>query len=292
MAGANRKSTSNRAAALSNSQIMQRALAAGLVNTPGGFRRPEFVHLVRPDQIVVNRAGISHLLNRETFALTEAPAKEVAQKSPADQSRGWAAWAVWNNQTGQPIDSFRTTWIVPPPPATQSGQLVYLFNGLQNPGGTEILQPVLQWGVSGAGGGNFWSVASWHVDSQNQAYCTPAVRVNTGDVLSGIMTQTAVFSDGTHNYNCQFQGLPDTSLMALGLTELTAAEQTLEAYGITGTGDYPAAPCVKMSQIAIDAGGNQPSVTWQEATMQNPLYGEHAAVVSNSNPGGEVDLFY
>jgi hypothetical protein len=250
------------------------------------------VHLVRPDQVIVNRAGISHLMDRNTFALAEEPTKQIAKKEPADQSGGWATWATWNNQTGQPIDSFVTAWVVPPPPATQSGQLVYLFNGLQNPAGSEILQPVLQWGVSGAGGGNFWTVSSWHVDSQNHAYCTPSIPVNPGDLMSGIMTQTAALSDGTLNYNCQFEGLPATSLMALGLPELTAAEETLEAYGLTGAGDYPAVASTKMTQIGLTVGGNRTSLTWQAATMQNPLYGEHTVVPSNANPGGEVDLFY
>ena len=39
---------------------------------------------------------------------------------------------------------------------------IFLFNGIQN--STSIYQPVLQWGPSAAGGGNFWTVASWYVD--------------------------------------------------------------------------------------------------------------------------------
>jgi hypothetical protein len=274
------------------SAIMKKALADGLISTPGGFRKPSFVHLVRPNQSVVKRGGVSHLMDMATASLVETPADQVAPKDPANQAGGWSTWATWNNQTGTAISLLSTTWVVPPPPVTQSGQLIYLFNGLQNPAGSEILQPVLQWGTSGAGGGSFWSIASWHVDSNNQAFCTPSIAVNPGDVLTGIMIQVAVYSDGTRNYNCQFQGIAGTSLMALGMVELTAAEQTLEAYGLTGQGDYPATPSTAMAQIELQVGGNPAPVAWTPYSMQSPAYGEHTTVVSNATPGGEVNLFY
>ncbi|MGO8756517.1 MAG: hypothetical protein ACLQG3_00180 [Terracidiphilus sp.] len=276
----------------SRSTILKEALARGLINTPGGFRRPIFVHIVRANQSVVKRGGVSHLMDMATAVLSGGPADLVAPKDPADQSGGWSTWATWNNQTGKSISSFATTWTVPPAPGKLGSQLVYLFNGLQNPAGSEILQPVLQWGVSGAGGGNFWSVASWHVDSNGHAYCTPTIQVNPGDVLTGAMTEVAVFSDGTRNYKCEFQGIAATSLMALGMAQLTAAEETLEAYGLDDPADYPQTPFTAMAQIDIQAGGNPVPVNWTPNTMTDPLYGEHAVIVNNANPGGEVNLYY
>ena len=65
-----------------------------------------------------------------------------------------------------------TEWTVPPAPATQNGQTIFLFPGIQN--STMIYQPVLQWGPSAAGGGNYWAVASWYVDGQGgHSFCTP-----------------------------------------------------------------------------------------------------------------------
>ena len=274
------------------SDLMRTALAQGYLSTPGGFRKPSFVHIVRPNQSVVKRGGVSHLMDMVTSALVEPPATEIAQLNPANQSGGWVTWASWNNGTATSISSFSTSWRVPPLPATQSGQLVYLFNGLQNPAGKEILQPVLQWGSSGAGGGNFWSIASWHADSNGQAFCTPSVPVNPGDLLTGIMTEVAVFNDGTRNYKCEFAKMAGTSLMALGMPELTAAEQTLEAYGITGQGDYPAAPSTAMTQIDLQVGGNPAPLASTASSMQNPQYGERTNIASDATPGGEVDLYY
>ena len=57
-----------------------------------------------------------------------------------------------------------------PAPATRSRQTIFLFNGIQNTGANfGILQPVLQYGSSAAGGGAFWSIASWYVTSGGQA---------------------------------------------------------------------------------------------------------------------------
>jgi len=231
-------------------------------------------------------------MNLTNGQLTGSSEGGIAARNPADQSGGWVTWASWRNATGSAISSFSTSWVVPAPPAAPAGQLVYLFNGLQNATGSEILQPVLQWGSSGAGGGPFWSIASWHVDSQGHAYCTPSTPVNPGDLLTGMMTMTGAFNDGTHNYRCEFVGVAGTALMALGTPELTDAEETLEAYGVTAQAEYPGGPSTAMSQIDLQVGGNAAQPAWVSNTMQNPLYGENALIVSNASPGGEVDLCY
>jgi hypothetical protein len=98
---------------------------------------------------------------------------------------GWIAYTYWNNGTGKSITSFKTRWVVPPAPVNDDGQLIYLFNGIQNYGyNYGILQPVLQWGASPAGGGSYWAVASWYVTSLGAAFYTPAVKVNPGDTLN------------------------------------------------------------------------------------------------------------
>ena len=37
---------------------------------------------------------------------------------------GWIAYAYWTNNSGHPVSSFSTTWVVPPPPATNHGQTI------------------------------------------------------------------------------------------------------------------------------------------------------------------------
>jgi hypothetical protein len=47
-----------------------------------------------------------------------------------------------------------------------------------------------------------------------------------------------------------------------------------------------------MTQIDLQIMGNPAPLAWTGNIMQNPEYGEHANVVSNVTPGGEVDLFF
>jgi hypothetical protein len=106
------------------------------------------------------------MMNLATKAVKDFPRLDVSALEYPALGSGWIAYTYWNNGTGNSITSFETTWEVPPPPASDSGQLIYLFNGIQNYGSNYgILQPVLQWGTSPAGGGPYWAVASWYVTS-------------------------------------------------------------------------------------------------------------------------------
>src|SRR5271170_7064316 len=105
--------------------LIQTALLNGLVSTPGGFRKRSQVHLVRPGESVIKRAGASFVMNLATGQLAGSSEIGVAARDPADQAGGWVTWANWQNATGTAISSFATTWIVPPVPTAPASQLVY-----------------------------------------------------------------------------------------------------------------------------------------------------------------------
>ncbi len=187
------------------------------------------------------------------------------------------------------MSSFSTQWVVPPAPIAEDGQVIFLFNGIQNE--TMIYQPVLQWGVSAAGGGNYWAVASWYADGQGgQAFHTDLVRVNPGDLLTGVMTLTGQ-SGGNFSYNCQFDGIANTSLPIQNVQQLTWCVETLEAYGIKGAPDYPVTFRVPMRAIDIKTGTTTPAVNWAPSNTVTDC-GQHALVVDNSGSNGEVDLCF
>jgi len=130
--------------------------ADDLVIAPGGPKRRRDVHLIKPRQ-------------QALFGAKSAiPLRRRDEPGPPDMAN-WITCAWWTNTTGGPIESFVTTWTVPPDPATKGSQLLYLFNGLEPADGQMILQPVLQWGDSGFDEdnvnrtGQFWTVASWLV---------------------------------------------------------------------------------------------------------------------------------
>jgi hypothetical protein len=162
-----------------------------LVLTPGGYRHPSLVHYVPANHAIHRKDGKQQLLNLATQVATDV---EEFTPYPGDVpgfGTGWIAYAHWLNTTGQPITNLRTIWKVPPAPTTQSGQIIFLFNGIDPTNPSDgILQPVLQWGISAAGGGPYWAVASWYVGGDGHAFHTTPIRVNTGDTVVGVMKAT------------------------------------------------------------------------------------------------------
>jgi len=273
-------------------------MADELVLTPGGLRPLSLVRQVEEGQVVLAVNGVAHAVeaaDRENFMSSVALNENVAEitlqhEQTAALGSGWIAYAYWNNGTGNPIGYFTTNWTVPPEPATQSGQTIFLFNGIQNSGNNfGILQPVLQWGFSAAGGGPYWSVANWYVTSGGQALYTPLVQVNAGDNLTGIMDWTAQ-SGGGFSYTSAFQGI-GAVLTVENIAELTWANETLEAYGITQCSDYPAVAGTALTAILIQTAAGYPQLNWTPVNQVTDC-GQHADVASNDNPGGEVDISY
>ena len=149
---------------------------------------------------------------------------------------------------------------------------------------------MLQWGPSAAGGGAYWSVASWYVTSGGQAFHTNLVRVNPGDTLIGVMTLTGQ-SGSQLSYASEFEGIANTRLPVQNIAELTGCNETLEAYGIDACGNYPDAPLAQFTEINIRTGAAAPAITWTPVNQVTDC-GQHAVVSSNSSSWGEVDIYY
>jgi hypothetical protein len=296
------------------SDVTMNAPASGdLVRTPGGYRNKSMVHPIEPGHYleladgnikkmqisgreVLNfgplrlRPSLEPLMPGNVSQATDLPARGMSTAAvvPALAS-GWISYAYWTNSTGHAVSRFSTTWVVPPPPATNHGQTIFLFNGIQN--STMIYQPVLQWGPSAAGGGNYWSVASWYVDGQGGlAFHTNLVQVNPGDVLVGVMWQTG--QSGTQfSYNCDFTGIANTALPISNVQELTWNIETLEAYGCQQCSDYPDTNFTAFVGIDFQTSAGRPALNWTRVNAISDC-GQNARVVSNANPGGEVDIYY
>jgi acylphosphatase len=261
------------------------------VLTPGGYRHQSLVHQVDAGVAVDVATDVIRLM-QNTNVLEEIPASPTAPGTVPALGSGWITYFYWNNGTGTPVSRFATMWQVPPPPSVQDpGEVVFLFNGIQNYGANfGILQPVLQWGVSAAGGGAYWSVASWYVTSGGQAFHTNLVRVNPDDTLIGVMTQTG--QNGTSfSYTSQFQGIAGTELPVQNIAELMWCNETLEAYGINAAGNYPNTPLTEFTEINIRTGAAVPAITWTPVDRVTDT-GQHGIVDSNSASYGEVDIFY
>lgn len=207
---------------------------------------------------------------------------------------GWIAYAYWSNpNTGSPITDFTTNWVVPSVPSRKSSQTIFLFNGLQD-GTTStsyIVQPVLQWGPSAAGGGKYWSVTNWYVSS-SQAFFGTLVNVSAGASLQGVIKQTAV-SGSSYSYNSSFTGYSSASALQVNnVPQAFWAAETLESYGVsTPSTEYPPNSDLAFSSIQILQGTTNASISWTPVQAVSGS-AQKAVVVSNASPGGQVDVYF
>lgn len=266
-----------------------KAVPDGYVVTPGGFRHISLTHRLPKKHHVRRRGGALHLIEPLTGQVVETLGPVPDEMTIPDLGSGWITYASWSNATGTPISRFTTTWTVPPAPETDSGQTVFLFNAIEDAAQDDIVQPVLQWGISAAGGGSYWAIANWYVDNTGHAIYSSLVQVNPGDVLTGIMTlasQTA----GAFNYVSSFAGHNDLDLAVDEIGELIWATETLEAYQISDCSNYPNAPQTAMSSIGVTTAGT-PALSWQPTNSITDC-NQSSNVISGANPGGEIDIVY
>lgn len=198
-------------------------LKPGQVMTPWGPTDAKNVHeyngtTINVDAILAHDGIINHSMrNKHNLNL------------PAD---GWNEWADYSYSSG--ITAFSGYWKVPAAPTLtySGGQVLYLFNGLEPSDGSVIIQPVLQYGYSPAGGGNAWRLASWMV-AGTQYWVSSLVSVSTNDIIVGSMsyasstTWTVQGTDLTTNQS--------TTLTASTSRTFTLPDVTLETYSLPTT---------------------------------------------------------
>jgi hypothetical protein len=262
-----------------------------VVIAPGGWRHRAEVRLVQPGGTVP--AG-GHQASARRFARPGVP-----------DTANWITSGYWTNGSGQILAGLRSTWVVPPPPATDAGQILYLFSGAQPADGRTIVQPVLQWGDSGADEdgvnrtGSFWTAASWIVGAS--ANHTAHVRVQPGDVLTGAVTLAAISAAGL-SYHCAFLGLAGTDFVTPPIAELVGCVHTLEAYEADPTlpvpydlhdaTEYPDTAMTAFSAIDIaTVAGPGPAGTWRPWDIVENR-GEHTVITMDASTGGAMTIYY
>ena len=266
-------------------------LATGLYAiTPGGIRPKSMIHTVEPGQIVDRDDKVFKRFDTRSAKFIAPPLVEVAPPQLPAIGSGWITFAAYTESAANVITFMTTTWVVPPAPKRQGDQLIYLFNGLQDSPVTHILQPVLQWGVSPDGGGKNWAVASWFVDSSGNAFQTPLVNVNEGDMLTGVMRLTGR-TRGQFNYTCEFSGLATTVLRVHRTNQLVMPVETLECYSMTECRDYPAALFTSMRSISVNTSKSSLALNFGAVDSVTDC-SQHTIVVSNAASAGQVDLYY
>jgi hypothetical protein len=269
----------------------QQPVPDGAVLTPGGYRDPSLVHHVPHGHRVRRRKHQLQLVHRRTQRIVARHDVAPSDAPIPGLGSGWITFASWQNLASEPVSQIATDCTVPDPPtAGDTGQTIFLFNAIQNASRTNLLQPVLQWGTSQAGGGPFWSISNWYIDTSGHVCHSDSVPVLPGQVLTGIIS-LGQETNGLYSYVVSFEGYPTLDLNVTGIEELMYAAETLEAYQIGDCKEYPADDFTAMSNIAIAVGGVAPALTW---SIQNnsTSCGEHTIIVSSANPGGQINIVY
>lgn len=257
-----------------------------MVTTPAGLRPASGVFPV-PDGGSINISGNDvQVLDASKNIVRVAQHNSANLKSAiGPQESGWIADANWYN-TGSPISYFSTSWVVPPAPVTYHGQTIYLFNSIEPASGNAILQPVLQYGPSPAGGGEYWTVATWYLDPSG-TYFTPLVNVSVGQVLQGIIELTSI-SGSVFSYSSGFTNIPG-QMVVNNASELVWATETLESYSVTAGTDYPQGSTTFYDINLVTTTGT-PAVSW--AVSDDTADGIYATVAQDGATNAVIVINY
>lgn len=246
---------------------------AGWVQIPGELIRPDCVHEIPSGamaevanngqitgDVTLNGALIAHYDACPEKAIVTRPRKRTQSlANPPGTGNGWVEDSQWDVplSASDNIDYMGGTWTVPSYPS-MDGALIYLFNGIEPQGGEWILQPVLQFGVSPAGGGNYWAIASWLVGSSGYAFHSPLETVNPGDLIFGATGLNSV-SGSTLYWKV---GAKDETTGAYSWITAHVSGQhwtwayagVLEAYNVSSCSQFPSNGRVTFNNSVVEHG--------------------------------------
>ncbi|KAH9479927.1 hypothetical protein JR316_0008523 [Psilocybe cubensis] len=277
--------------------------AEEMVMTPGGLVPKSSVHRVPEGARVHHTAAEVHLIAADGTIIHSAPvSKTISTKSkisgtptsfaPRELSSGYVAYSYWKNNATSDIGSFSTTWSVPPTPAKKDGQILYIFNALIPSSFDGIFQPVLQFGSTPAGGGNYWAVASWYLIGSNTYYTVPA-QVKAGQSLTGVMSLKSTTVSGnttTFHWNSVFTSVPSTSLSISTTEVFNYAYEALEIYTASGASDLPTGKTMMTNINIATQDGLHPPLNW--TSISDSTEGFQMAVLSSASTNGTMQITY
>jgi len=220
------------------------------VITPIGYMHANCVRQVLEGQTVLADGRIQY---PDGSVEASAPVCDYPRYSPQGAlvagneplTNGWVEFVYAT--TGSSYYKLTATWAVPPDPINYSNQTVYLFPGLQetNSDGTCILQPVLQYGPSPAGGGESWTAASYDCCvTKTSSYCSYSPLIGGSQGTVGTIKSYCEGQQECNTWLVQTQETgtaQKTGLVAntKGQVFDTAFAAALEVYGVTACDQYP-----------------------------------------------------
>mmetsp|Transcript_7256 Transcript_7256/g.30873 ORF Transcript_7256/g.30873 Transcript_7256/m.30873 type:complete len:289 (+) Transcript_7256:37-903(+) len=182
----------------------------------------------------------------------------------AMHGQAWKAWAQYLNEDS--FDFMSAEWPVPSEPTTEKNQILYFWPGTEPGDNSFVIQPVLQWGNTPAGGGNYWAMASWYVG--DRAYFSPLIDCNVGDMVYGEMNES-----GSGQWAIISEDSTTGEKISLNVTTSVPQDYAyivLESYYLFDCTEYPADESSELfTNIVTKVNGTTVTPTW-ETYNDNP----------------------
>jgi len=170
--------------------------------------------------------------------------------------------------------------------------VLYICNALMTESDA-VLYPVLQFGYTGAGGGQYWAISCWYFPGDH-IYFSKLVPVEPGQSITGDISFKNAFPSGSetiYNWNAMFSMVPSTSLNVSISEVLKHAFETLQIYYVSDSSALPAGYTIMGSiNLALADGSHPSAINWTPG--MNAAQGFGAEVISNSATNGAVKLIY
>eukprot|EP00128_Syssomonas_multiformis_P005494 Colp12_sorted_trinity150504_noHs@33154 len=176
----------------------------GYVLTPSGYIHKSCVHDLGEVRVEEHKLkaqhNIVHLANGDQIEHDPCPyamipfKKDELFKTKVDAISYYSGWISYTGyQHTAEYGGMTSQWTVPAAPKSPVPLLttLFFFNGMEEQlhNTSVIIQPVLQYGHSGCGGGSKWTFASYIVSGAGRAYCGKMYGAQTGDVIQGDMNR-------------------------------------------------------------------------------------------------------
>ena len=230
---------------------------ADYVLTPFGYFHPSCVnHLAEGDVVRENLKVIERKKGTTQSLVCDYPRFEAdgtklvgdlrpvgdGKSQPPFIGHSWIEYASIHDVVD--YEEVYSQWTVPPTPASNDGQTLYFFNGLEDINDVvSIIQPVLGWNGNGLSG---WSIAAWNCCPNGTTNEATPQAVNPGDQIEGYTFSTCSARTticptwdvvALDDENGKFSQLIDTPNE--GQTFNWAFGGVREVYNITQCSDYP-----------------------------------------------------
>ncbi|KAJ7058542.1 hypothetical protein C8F01DRAFT_293110 [Mycena amicta] len=198
------------------------------------------------------------------------------------------------------LESFNTTFVVPPAPTSFESQIMFLSANVQFVDANGIpfgnLRSAIQYGGSPLQGGSFWTYAiqleffpSGLLQITNPADDT----VDPGQrLISTIVHDPSLDAEfpGTFSYVASFANIPDSPTIGLGLeVPPPIALLQLEEEGVAQASDYPAGSLV-FEQVNLNLTAGPPTISWK--TSVDPSTDVQVKVDVDGSQNAQVSIVF